>query len=238
MARDAAYWSRRRKRQFVRMGGKALAAYQRPSVGSIAKAAWSGVKYLRTLVNSEVHKHDVAPTSQAIGTTATIIQLNAIAQGDTVSSRTGNSILAKYLAVKMSLAIHGSATNTVVRLIIFIDHQQIADTAPGTTDLLNSNSTLAHIQTNTVGRFEVIKDWFITLDSASRASFTTQLYKNFAGRTQRGRYYDSGTGLHCKFNGTGSTDIQSNGIYFLMLSSEATNTPTLTYSARFGFHDN
>jgi len=220
-------WDLKRSTQWNRFGRKLGGVWDKPSTTSVAKAAWSGVKYLRTLVNSEVHKHDVTPTSQAVGTTATIVQLNAIAQGDTAAQRTGNSLLAKYLSLKLYLTMNASATQTLVRIIIFMDKQQVADTAPATTDLLQSNSTLSFLSNNAAGRFQVLKDYLINLDLASHSSWRNKYYKSFAGRN-----------LHCKFNGVNNTDINKNGVYLLMLSSEATNTPTLTYSSRFGFHDN
>jgi len=224
---DPNYWKMRRGMQWGRFGKKLGNVYEKRDVNSVAQAAWSGVKYLRTLVNSEVHKHDVGPTSQTVGTTATIVQLNAIAQGDTAAQRTGQSILAKYLAIKFSLTTHATPQQTLVRIILFMDKQQVADTAPGTTDLLSSNSTFAFLNNQASGRFQVIKDWFVEVDPASKPCRTWKFYKKYAG-----------SNLHCKYNGVNNTDIQKNGIYLLMLSSEATNTPTLTYATRFGFHDN
>lgn len=227
MARGAAYWSARRRKQGGRAAGKVLKAFGDPTPANMARAAWSGVKYLRTLINSEVHKVDNGPTSQAIGTTATIVHLTGIAQGDTASGRTGNSILMKYMSLKFFLTINASATASLVRIVIFVDKQQVSDTSASTTDILQSNSTVAFLNNSQAGRFMILKDYFVALDSAGKPSRTMKWFKSFAGKD-----------FHVKYNGAAGTDIQQNGIYILMLSSEATNTPTLTYNIRVAWHDN
>jgi len=223
----AMVWSARRSRQWGRFGGRLGKVWDKPTTTNVAKAAWSGVKYLRTLVNSEVHKFDVGVTTTTPSTTAVITQLNAIAQGDLSSNRTGNSLLLKYLTMRVAVLASTSANQTLLRIIVFFDKQQIADTAPATTDLLSVNSTLAFLNNNAAGRFQVIDDRFINLDNLSKKSMHYKYYKSFAG-----------SNIHCKYNGAASTDIQKNGLYVAFISNEATNTPSVTGLIRLGYHDN
>lgn len=224
MARTAKYWARRRSKQGRRAFGKAVSAFQKPSVGSIAKAAWSGVKYLRTLVNSEMQKLDIGPTSASISSTPTVIHITAIPQDDSVSGRTGNSILLSYVFIRGFLAVNASATSTLMRVLLVQDTQQIGDTTPGYTDVLNSSSTVANMNLSTVGRFQILMDKNFWLDTGNFKTYKIQKYFKI--------------NQHVRYNGTASTDIQKNGIYLMLCSSEPTNTPTFTYSVRIGWHDN
>lgn len=224
MAKSAQYWADRRKKQFGRFGKKVVTAYGNPSVPTIARAAWSGVKYLRTLVNSEVHKLDTTLNSD-IDSSGYVTHLSGIAQGDAINNRTGNAILAKYLSTRFSLFVHTSATYSLCRVIFFIDQQQIADTAPAVTDVLTSASTVAHYNANNVGRFKILSDKMYKLvvggDSAMLALKTNI-------RLQR----------HIRYNGSATSDINRGGVYVLFLSSEATNKVHIIGNSRLTWHDN
>jgi len=226
-AEKSMVWSARRSRQWGRFGGRLGKVWDKPTTTNVAKAAWSGVKYLRTLVNSEVHKFDVGVSTTTVSNAGQIIQLNAIAQGDTAAQRTGNSILAKYLAGKFTILASSAATQTLFRFILFIDRQQVSDTAPAVTDILSSASTMSFLNNSQAGRFQVLEDKLFTYDVLQKRTSLWKYYKSFAG-----------SNLHVKFNGTAATDIQKNGIYMLLLSSEAVNQPQIIYSTRFGYHDN
>lgn len=218
------YWRDRRRKQGSRALRKAAAAYSQPSVEGIAKAAWSGVKYLRTLVNSEVHKRETGPASQAISTTPTVFHLTAISQGDLDTDRTGLSIYLSYVSLRLYFSVHASATSSIVRVILVQDKQQIGDTTPGMADVISSASTLAHYNNNTVGRFTIMMDETFWLD---QGMYRTHIIKKFKKINS-----------HVRFNGTSSLDIQKQGLYLMMISTEATNTPTMNYSVRTAWHDN
>nr|UOF80444.1 capsid protein [Cressdnaviricota sp.] len=225
MARGEQYWAGRRKKQLGRVSAKGVKAFANPSVKNIAQAAWSGVKYLRTLVNSEVHKWDFTNTG-TLSTTPVILNFTGIAQDDTASGRTGNSILIAYFAFRMSVTIHASATNSVVRCIIFKDKQQISDTAPTAADLLSiTTNPLSFYNANKVGRFQVLSDKIYTLSASGAASVRYfKFYKKLNS--------------HMRFNGSASTDIEKGGIYALLMSDQATNTPAMSYTGRIAWHDN
>lgn len=226
VVRNSMYWSQRRKKQFGRFGSKALSAYQSPSVPAIAKAAWSGVKYLRTLVNSETHKLDASAAGQTVSTTAAVVHVSSIAQGDTASQRTGNSVLAKYVSVRMRIVSSIASTATTCRVMLVIDKQQVGDTAPVIGDILEtSTNPMSHYNPSTAGRFQVIFDKIYQFDNLSKRAVFIKVSKNI------NKY-------HIRFNGTAGTDIQKNGVYLVYLSSEATNTATADWFTRLTWHDN
>ena len=151
------------------------------SVGDMASSAWKATKYLASMINSEVMKKD---TSLTLGSQqSTIAQLNAIAQDDTISGRTGNSILCKNLTLKGSMQINSSVTqNTRIALILILDTQQTADTNPTLSDIFTSTTdphTLLNV--NSTGRYKIIKRWNYWLTPASGGKPVAQLdyFKEF-----------------------------------------------------------
>lgn len=197
------------------------------SVGQIASSAWRGVKYLKTLVNSEVKKLDQTGTGTLTETTAGVLHLTAIAQGDTDASRDGNSVLLKYGTIRGTL-VHNSAGDAqqFCRLLVFQDKQQVSDTAPTLSPLLEGTYPyIAPLNNENLGRFTVLYDRMFTLDAEHQA-LTFKINLNLVGK-------------HVRFNGANTTDVQKNGLYFGFIGSQATsNYPTITYYTRIGYHDN
>jgi hypothetical protein len=220
-----AYWNNRRTRQWSRFGGRLGKVYNKPSTANVAKAAWSGVKYLRTLVNSETLRFDISASGTAVSDSGGVVHLSALVEGDTVSGRTGNSVLAKGLSFRARIVSNSSSSATLCRLMLVCDKQQISDTSPGVTDILDVASPLSHLSTNASGRFDVLFDQVYQFDNLSRRAFYINKYVNI------NKY-------HLRYNGTSGTDIQKNGMYLLYVSTENTNTPVLDYRNRFSYHDN
>jgi len=189
----------------------------------VAYRAYRGVRYLKGLVNSELLKSDTN-SNTTISNSGTIIRMVDIAQGDGDGQRTGNSILIRSINLKMAFFQHASATDTLYRVILLQDKQQQADTNPTVADILESTSTLSPLNSDTVGRFKILKNWFF---HTSDASDTVKHFNFFLNLRQ-----------HMRYNGSASTDYQKDGIYLLLLSDQSTNTPTIYYNKRVSYHDN
>lgn len=191
--------------------------------GQFAQKAWSGVQQIRKLINVESHRLDVS-FGAAVDNSGSTTHLSAIAIGDTSSTRTGSTVLCKELRVRIAFQKHASATNTVVRYMLVVDKQQVADTSPAVTAVLTTADVLSHLVSDNVGRFKILKDVTIDLDAAH------------VMRTYQ--YYLPLTDHHITYNGSASTDVNKNGVYQLVLSNEATNTPSVTSINRLEFYDN
>lgn len=189
----------------------------------VAYRAFKGVNYLKGIINSEKHHHTLN-SSVTPSTSGSVISLHEIAQGDTDSTRTGNSILAKSLAFRFLINMNPSATQTYVRILLIQDKQQIADTGPSITDVLHSASVQSLLLIQHIGRFQVLHDQVVDLDNSLRTTKMTKLYKKLH--------------THIRYNGSAASDIQKNGYYLMVLSNEATNTPTVFYNTRLSFYDN
>lgn len=190
---------------------------------SLAKKALQGVWYLKGLVNSEMlHNQSIGSTTTP--NTGTMTLLNGMAQNDTSSGRTGNSILMRNVHLRLGFEQHASATLTTYRVILLWDTQQTADTAPAVTDVLESASPYSPLATANAGRFKILKSWFFTTDDNKTQTKLIECYKQFR--------------VHTRYNGTANTDIQKMGLYLLTIADQATNVPTFRYSWKVGYHDN
>lgn len=147
-----------------------------------------------------------------------------MAQGDTSSQRTGNSILMRNVFLRLVFTQSSAATSTIYRVMLIKDTQQVGDQSPAAPDILESLNPLSPLNTSTVGRFKVMKNWFFTTDDTKTQTRVLNLYKNFR--------------FHTKFNGTANTDIQKNGLYLFMITDQPTNVPRVDYTWKVGYHDN
>jgi len=196
------------------------------STAQIARAAWRSAKYIRGLVNSEMFHYD---KTLSLGSSQNLIaSVVDLEQGDGVNRRTGNSILAKSLTMNGHMYINSSqTTNTRVMIALVQDKQQVADTAPGISDIFTS-STDPHtlINVNTAGRFKILMRRQYTLDS------------NAAGNNARSLKFFHRLNFHVRYNGTTYADLQKNGLYLVIITSESSMYPTVNLNARLNYHDN
>lgn len=215
-----------RRRQFRKRGRKTPWYNRKYNAMQLASAAWRGVRYVKGLVNSEMYYHTLLTTVNPLNT-GSIIPLSDIAVGDTSFTRTGNSIFARSLTFNINASQNPSSVkNTFVRMILFQDNQQIGDTAPTQSDILESSSPLSLLKTGTAGRFKIMKTWEYTLSTQNPAK-VIKYYKNFRH--------------HIRYNGVEATDIQKGGLYLLVNSSEtiiSNQAPIIHYNIRLGYHDN
>lgn len=189
----------------------------------LASAAWRGVRYIKGLVNSEMFHNTISNTTYP-NHLGTIIPLTDIAIGDTAVTRTGNSLFVRSIVMNMNCSQNASALdNTFIRMILFTDTQQVPDTTPTFSNILASNGPNALVNLDSAGRYKFLKTWEFALSTQNPAK-VIKYYKNLRH--------------HVRYNGSAATDVQKGGLYLALVSSQTTNTPTLNYHARIGYHDN
>lgn len=197
-------------------------------ISQAAKYAWTGVKSLYSLVNSELYKYDInAQTSTLYSDGSTCVHLTAIAQGDGDAARTGNSIFVKNVSVKG--VVSRSTAGDVVQSCAFALVQDQQGTADGTaiswSNVFESANPHAFINSDTAGRFKVLRRIHFELDTVKTLSKYVELTVPLEH--------------HVRYNGTASTDVYKGQIYLIMISSQATsNQPTYLYNSRTSYHDN
>lgn len=189
----------------------------------IASKAWRGVRYIKGLVNSEMLTATYTGNSNPTPT-GTVISLNQLAQGDGNGARTGNSVFFRKINMKCTVLNNSLAGQIFHRWILFIDNQQIGDTAPTAADILESNDVRSSLNPSTSGRFKILKNWEFYTSQVSTDCKIINYYKDFRH--------------HVRWNGSASTDIQKGGIYILFMSNQAGNVPSITYNIKTSYHDN
>lgn len=199
--------------------------YKGYTSGQMLRYAVSGVKLLKGIVNAELKRYDQG-SNGSISTTMAINLASGTDQGDDVASRDGNSILAKYMTLRISCTINASATASNILVLVFADSQAVNGSTVTAAQLLTSaTNTNSPINPDFTQRVIVLKRIQIDLDNSGVKTSSQEVYipLNF----------------HIRYTGTtGSSSYDKNNIFVALLSTEATNTPTFNMYTRLAFYDN
>jgi len=221
--------SKKRSKNRKQLGstGHAIGSYSEDAI-SLARRTMSGLNEIRKLINIESKIIDTNATRPSIPATGTVTCLTQVAQGLDYANRVGDSIRLQNLTLRARLFVNGSATNSVIRVVVFrdLDGYGTAPTFGTVMDSLGGNSNpLASTSWLNRDRFSILFDEFLTLDVNGTQSMPL--------------YYHSAHQGHVKYLGT-TAAAASNGkgsIYLLFVADEATNTPTIAWNARVEFTD-
>jgi hypothetical protein len=188
----------------------------------------------------ELKTIDVAPTQAEATTTASITLLNGVATGTDFTNRIGRKINMKSLYLRVQMApIDQVTSDTHVRMLVVYDMQPNG-AAPAITDVLNTASTVDHINLNNRDRFKILVDKCVPI--GANVNTATQAYSNGKNVYYIKKYLN----LNLKgcsevlYSGTGSTiaSIATGSIYFLYFSGVAAGNGTqVTWSSRIRFSD-
>lgn len=181
---------------------------------------------LKKLVNTE-YKYIDTGDSGSFSTTPTVTLLNGCAQGTTAITRNGQSIRITSLNFNFYSTIHASAaTSTMARILVVLDSQPNG-AAMTAQQLLVTANTVSPMLLGNARRFRVLMDKRFALSINGTEIFQSHKYFKMD--------------VHTTFN-TGSAgtiaDIQTNSLYLIQISDQATNVPQMTWTARVRFIDN
>lgn len=211
----------RKPNNFQRMLGSTSS-----TVASMAQL-YRTVNHMKNMINCE-KKYVDATTSSVVPSSGTYAFFcNGLAEGDDYNARNGRSILMDSLHLRWSAKVNSSATNTLLRIIVVADKKPDVGT-PSYTDVMGGASTIAQIDKEAVGdRYVILRNKLLSLNPGANPARTGDIFISLKG-------------IHQKFDNTssGSTDLESNGIWVFATADEATNTPTLSINSRFSYYDN
>lgn len=172
-----------------------------------------------------IHNNSFVPT---IASTGYGLQLTDVDVGSSAAQRTGNRLIAHSFLLRGELAIHASASHTVVKmLIVYVrkDLNGIALTGPNLAEIYDSYSGKPWAMRN----LDNLREYQIVWSKTYKLS--TEYPSRFVVIPVKFRPRMS------KYDGTnGATNQTSGQYYFFAWSDEATNTPTLTAQYRFRYH--
>lgn len=180
----------------------------------------------RSPFSPELKKVDLGQSDYSAGTTAGVIHVNAITQGDDYNQREGSKVVIRYVNARGWIKHNNTATDgQVVRVWLILDRQQVADSSPTAANIFTTaaNSVTSPLNPSTVGRFRILWSKTYTVDPSNEIRPVFMGKKLFVAS---------------RFNGTANTDIQKNGLYIVYASSDNTNKPTLTLDVRTSYNDN
>lgn len=158
-----------------------------------------------------------------------------IKQGDSTQERTGTEIQAHSVAWNITARNDGSPGAQSITVMLVRDMQQVKSTHPAISDILNPSTvgTLAApnslLNIHSRGRFKVLYRRQYTLaDQTGADSSSFHIIKGYKRLS-----------FPLRYNGSGSTNIDKNGLYMLFISDgdPAADSVYIVGSIRFYFTD-
>lgn len=178
----------------------------------------------RVGMKPELNGNNFQLDDTSISSSGSITSIGAVAQGDSRITRTGDLIRLRSIYGRLFFTINGSATNTQIRHLIIIDKTPDG-TAPTLTELLDNPtvplSLVSPINFNQTQRFRIIRDKLYTLNDVNTTTLAVKYFRRL--------------NMTVSFNGGTATPIR-NQLFEIFISSEATNTPTVSSTGRFRFY--
>lgn len=186
---------------------------------------WRDVMWLKSVVNVERKYSDIT-FNNTVSDTENFQLLNGLTTGTSATTRNGQSIKIVSTFIRFYITMNASATTTQVRLFLFKDLQPNG-AIPTSGQLLQDNSNILSPLLVAYGRrFKIFMDKLFRLDTNK---LNIEFKKFFKHK------------FHTEYNtGTAGTiaDITKNSLYVMMVSDQATNTPTVQFWSRIRFIDN
>lgn len=182
-------------------------------------------------------------TTDITSSTGAVIHISGVAQDDTATGRSGNTIQIQSLTLSGFFLRSSSVAyipNAMYRIVIVCDKQQVGDTAPTIGDVFDygaSNSTRFLPKLSVLERFRVL--YVSKVFDAEMMALQQTLTTSGSGIPTMSTYFQFTKKMNLKvdYNGTASTDIQKNGLYFMVLSNDTGNAVDINGIARIGFVD-
>lgn len=220
------YGRYRRYRKYGRMAGRFIRRHATYRNFRRGVNVYRDLRYLKSVINVEKKYSDINATITP-STTPNIILLNGLQIGDTSTTREGQTIKMWSVQWKIVGTINTAATTTNVRVIVFRDRQPNG-AAPTAANLLQNGTGINSPLNISFGRrFLVYYDRQKTLSVNGTEGMKMWGFKRLKFHTQ----YNTG-------NVGDITDISTNSLYVLIMSDQATNTPSVAYYFRIRWIDN
>jgi len=194
-----------------------------------ARKALAVARQVKGMLNTEKNFLDRQLTASAISSSGSLFSLILMAQGDTSNLRQGDQVKLVHIRYDGTFKIHASAAQSNLRIIIFVDKQAngaLPTVANVLADATANDAIVSGYNTDNKYRFRVLYDKVVQLDQAGKQSGRRSFRKKLNLRIRYGT------------NAGDITDLNSANLCFLIISDEATNTPTTTQFIRTLFVDN
>ncbi len=202
------------------------------SAASTASKALAVAYGIKKLMNVEFKFHDVQQTLQVIDdTTATILQLTNIPQGDTDESRDGAQVRLTRINLRIILESSAVATAffTEVRVILVHDrqtNQAIYALSDLISDVTASDNLISPLNLDNKYRFQILHNHLYTMNVQGISNRYININKNLDMKLR----FDAST--------PSIADLTSSSLSLVLLTNQSTNQPTATVFSRIRYVDN
>lgn len=196
----------------------------------MARAAYKGVKYIKSMINAEKKAIDLPIALTAVNSTPIITLLTGVATGTDETNRDGRSILVK--SVYMRGIVQRGAVDAIIRIILLIDKSPNG-IMPVASDILLSATGPGWVvaplnQDNAGSRFKIICDKTISLSSGTATTKELNVFRKL--------------NHHAKYDGTSSaiTDTTTGHLFALFVcnTTAAGDAISIQPTFRTMFYDN
>lgn len=201
------------------------------------------IRYLKSIINSELHEFHYNTSNNINAATPVVLGINQVAQTDTTSGRTGNSIMPRYQQIHLNVNKKLSGVDhETFRVIVFRYWGETTSAAPSVTisEVLRDSDPRSFLNPDNTGakrdrerRIEVHKSKLFTLDTVSDTSRTWKWNINVNGTNVTDKQ-------HIKYRTNTTEDPVSGGFYIAFVSDNpnATNLSSYQFYSKLSFYDN
>lgn len=178
-------------------------------------------------MNAELKYRDEPLGIASIANTGSFVLLNNLFQGDSATTRTGNSVVARTLEMRINIRQNPLSTSDAqgLRVILMWD-KQANGSLPALNTILQSTDYLSPVNDSYRKRYKIIYDKNFVVNDGGPLIVQTKKVKKLGNTVSR---YNGNSG--------GIADIITNSLLMYLISSDASNGPTINYSFRLRYTD-
>jgi len=183
------------------------------------------VNRLERKTRPELKIFDIDSTGLTPTTAWSVTHLTAIPQGDNQETRDGMAVRVGFIEMRWFLAQHATPTQTLVRIMVVKDNDQIESTFPPGIDVIQGTTVIDMKSRTTLlsKRFSIYMDKVFVLTDV-----TTPLTRG---------HFRKKISFPVRWSSATAADIQKNGLYLYTLSDQAVNKPTFQFTFRIFYTD-
>lgn len=214
--------------KFIKYSGNAL---------QVAHQAYNMAKVVASIVNSEKKYKDTAISIAPDSASSTGVCLTEIAQGDTDTTRNGDSIAIKSLQLELHRTFDPTVPNEVIRTLLVREYDNAEGTAPLITEVLDSCSTLALRNLNYPKRFKILMDKSVS-NHTTKSQALLSKYKKF--NMMKDKKGNPTVSQKVTWIGNDANDYGRGHLWLFVIGNVATASTlsAVTGNARIRYYDN
>lgn len=192
--------------------------------GKIGAVAGTVAKIM-ALINVETKYFETSSSNPVSNTGTYQVTLNNIAGGTAENQRVGEKVVNDNLIINYVAKVNASATNTLMRIIVFFDKKPEVSYPPTWLQVMTSATPVSQNNKDNGDRFIMLRSVMVPLTSQ--------------GAQQKvGKIFVPLSKIHSSWNSSSGTDFEQGAIFLYAIADEATNTPTLEFTSRINYYDN